>query len=690
VSQFARFLTAIRKSRDVSVESIATTASVSTKTVYRWLSGQMLPSNPQLDKILLGLDLSQDDVKTARRLYDESALSRTSPLDLELDSEAASLRVAPLKFPPFSGSPDAFMERFLESMLNLAGIAVEVPDFAQIREGDAQPFEISDRVRWLDEKRVDIVPHLASLQRLKKIAFLLTPIRVSLNAVILRVQDEIRQKELLQNAQRLLTQTEKTPTRNFRLIAVSGEVGAVYLERSLKIDRKRISFMETLDAGKLADSLTSSSELPGMVVVDEMSAFALIQQLQGKGMLVFPPSTDQAMLKVAHRSELPIHHLGFGLHRLGNSDLINYIDEAAKQYLAAETERVAILYEKLYNDQVAYLEAALAQTYSYKGAIRIDWKSFRPDGESPSTDDDSSSVGINLWRNARLIARRCLNLTTTAIAELPLELSSWKQVLKRTDQRIQISESSDRSHIKLIIKDLLRFTSHVLPGQPQGRPLRGGIKPSHEEKQNDQDLWEHFLSHLEQSFNFKVPGEQYPEMRESFYSAGVEGLVSIVQKMMRSVANEKDFISVRKVEVTEKRFSELFNTYKLKHPELASRKDPDRKGSSRVPTINLLASELGDPLGFLQANIVTISKDLSLYHARHLFRVEDALGAGVTRKLIDGLINEAAHFNNMNADSGPQISKIYFFRDEATPAVQDAFLRSGFVEKGDEFYYELG
>jgi hypothetical protein len=124
----------------------------------------------------------------------------------------ASLRVEGLRYLPFSDE-DQFIDRFLRRFFQLSGIAMKPPDIGNTVLGD--------RTTRLLEGETHIAVNLfCTLPRLKKLDFLLFPIRLSISAVI-PARFQHRRGDV---QDRLLGKKPKTH-QLVRLIVVQGEVG---------------------------------------------------------------------------------------------------------------------------------------------------------------------------------------------------------------------------------------------------------------------------------------------------------------------------------------------------------------------------------------------------------------------------------------------------------------------------------
>src|SRR5262249_28969905 len=159
----------------------------------------------------------------------------------------------------------------------------------------------------------------------------------------------------------------------------------------------------TLDPKSLADSLrTHAADKRAIIlIVDELTSLSVLAELRNEGMLVFQPSTDEAVSQSEKRRSLPVHPLGIAIRR-GDDELHSYMVEAIRTFLTFEVETNSASYEALYWCLVKHVRERLVfdDSLHIGGVRRVSLADLQPDLRDTLLD-----------QNARAYARRCLGLS---------------------------------------------------------------------------------------------------------------------------------------------------------------------------------------------------------------------------------------------------------------------------------------
>ena len=615
-----KYMQQLRKKRVFHVARVAHDAGLKSAHIYRKLeSGRRV--SPQVGEKLATVLCDEDAEREefARLLEEESRPAPLSPLQAAFNQKSA-LRVCTQAYAPFSGEQNSFLDHFIRQILQRAGI-----DFQDINSHAApeNDFDITSRVSWIESRAADILVNLASLQRMKKLVFLLTPIRVSLNAVMLKSYE----KDMPAARELLTIKYNRDPVRPFKLLAIENEVGYVYLHQSLKVPDDHMHVLGTLNSAILADALRENSNRRPMLVCDELTALSTVQRLRGEGMLVLQPSTDEAVRQSSKRRMLPAHPLGIGLRRRDNQPLIAYMSEAMALFLNFETESIAVGYEGLYRDLVAYVRSCLSEErWLYMGGVRQVRRDSLPAAFCQTLEE----------QNARAYAKRCLQISRNTLKDIANDpqLQPWVRVLRRARERVQIAEASDRRRIKAIILDSLKT---VIGLDPMKRDLPLSVE------QYDHAIdkrWLELKYVLERELDIDLPLHEKPT-RDYLIGLDIEQFVAWVQRLMESPGQTSSVTIVVPLEKAEYgAYEQLRRSYEEGGGERRSR-TPSR-GNDRI----FIALNLGEPVGFIETTKDTIEQEgsrsgISSLKVEHVFVVDHMRGLGMTQRMIRSVINQA-------------------------------------------------
>jgi GNAT superfamily N-acetyltransferase/transcriptional regulator with XRE-family HTH domain len=630
---FGDYIQNLRRKRGLSIEKVKEKTQLSVHNLRNYEQGRRKIPFEALSPLREALCELEEERHEFDRLAQVGWPQKAQSIfELPIDSKAAYLRVCPLNYAPFSGADSRFVDQFITKMLDLAMISFQVPTVATA-EMKSKAFDIATRIHWLESNQADLLINLISLQRMKKIVFLPTPIRISLNGVILKSAET----QLLQA--RAILSGEKTLSREaFKLLAIQNEVGHVYLSQMRTIADAYIFPLQTLDAEKLAEAMKKEKEQQSnpLLVCDEITALSVVRELKGDGSLVFQLSTDQAVAESGKRRITPAHLLGIGLSR-ANTQLIAYLSEALSMFLLSETETISVMYQKLYSKLVDHVKICLQANSSYyvRGLRRVS-----------KSEIGEATDSVFLDQSARAYARRCLQLSRRSQANMPPELQMWTKVLARTRERVQIADATDRRQIKAVIVGCAKTILGIDPAGANDLLTYEQFKES-----CDINHWSQFKSALEYELDTDLPfrGDVLADIREG----NLEDFVSRIQRLMEVSAQTASATSIIEVKQAHKElYGDLRRSYRQdmeKQREDAPRdlrlqiELNDQTADDKV----LVAVNLGEPVGFIEAIVEVSTPALDVKRGKglrikHIFVVEHMRSSGISRRLIRSIIEIAS------------------------------------------------
>jgi transcriptional regulator with XRE-family HTH domain len=700
------FMNDRRRALGLTAAELGERIGLKTATVHKYLSGAR-PLSPERAQLFRDSLCDSPELRSQfDSLYRKSRTGRNrSPLDLAIDSPRASLRVATLDFQPFAGNPSCFVDRFVQKCLEFAVIRLEPAEPEHKLPDGKSRFAIIERVQAVERRRVDLLFNLISLERMKKLFFIPVPVRIAGNGVLFLPQLAVRGKEAfdrLHAARRLLVHGKQDESSPFCVVTIRNEIGHVFLEQTHHLretqhpDRKDELNEEcldpqwTLDAEFLARRLRELGEVvPVMLASDERTALGVLSALNGDGVLVLPPNSDQAVLHSVERHIPPAYYFGIGMRRVNNWPLIDYLQQAFSTFLAVEGEGIAAWYEDLYNDLVKLATGWLASSGIYVGGIRL--TTHRVNDPAPSELDVAawkSQRKTLVEQTARAFARRLLTLSRRSLESLPPEMQAWRPILIRTRERIQVSNGGDRGRIRNIILYCAKMAlgQDPLSGEPDPigllrqlvpafakRPLNSPFPADPKVLQTDSnrswvredDLkshWDDFLYLMELELDMDLSSLRRCKERWFSSSSDLGRLISRLQILFEASRDSRLVLTIRQynANVDKDAFLRLRDDYANteKAPALRDQIKIDLHRGEQT-TMYLIAYHLGEPVGFLAAEIFPpqVATPATLPGAllspslppesladticvRHLHVVQRMHHAGVSRRLIRRIVEE--------------------------------------------------
>jgi N-acetylglutamate synthase-like GNAT family acetyltransferase len=658
---FGRFLRAQRDRLGLKPQSIEEQVHVGIGGLYHFEQGNRCP-NSEIASRLKEVLCHNEDLEAEKelkaefdQLYRRARETRSRPtlFSLPIDSPDAELRMIPVPYPPFSGRENCFVDWLVKRMVELAGARFQIPDHFRA-DIDHGIFDLARRIAAVKSEEADVLVNLASLERARALTFLVTPIRVSVNGVMLRQPPNMLPPNLLREARSLLAQGPSQTHIPFKILAIPNEVGWVHVTRTLKVAETDIKAQRSLSNKKLADALTSyarKNPVPHILVCDELTALGVLAELNGDGVMVFQSSTDESITQSEKRRSLPAHPLGIGISR-ENQRLYSYLREAMTIFLSFENETVAAAYEELYWNLVEHTAKCLACDESvYFGGVR----------RLPLQGLSEGFRNTVLAQNARSYARRCLQLSRRALKALPGEMEPWTRVLQRARERIQVAEARNRGRVKAVLMSALKTVVGLDPAEDSS-----ALNLEHF-KEAVHSQWTKLKYILERDLDIEIPDN----MRQEIFENSLEAFVSRIQRMLDGATDRANVSAVAtQQEVSESQFAELLDQYRRESP------NPVAIEGFEV----LVATNLGEAIGFIALRQTSSRPGpasleiIALFVADHMRH--GSVGSRLVRKAVE------------HADKTSGIESVWL----ASPVPNEAkslFLKCGFRNEGNRLLYQI-
>ena len=732
--------------KGLTAEGLAQRIGISKGTLYKNLSGERPMTENRVSALRRVLCDTPEEIARFDSKYQASGLPRSASdsnsaagaID-EVDGRFNMFRVASLDYWPFAGKFDGklgFMEKFLGRCMKLAVIPIEEKTLGRDPGTETVRFDMKARIEAVEKWQVDILYNLISLQRMKSLHFIPTPIRVAINGVILKSQAEAlgpNDEPRIRAARKLLVSGLQPAQDPFVVVTVREEVGHVFVEQSHQLTEIRgeirkealglacLKPQETLNPSALATTLTDLNLVnPTMLVCDEHTALGVVRALGGSGVLLLPPNSDQAVIHSYRRRSTPAYYWGMGMRRLNNWPLVDYLSQTLATFLSLEAENIAELYERLYYDLVEYVTECLTQTGIYIGGMRRTNErvnDLAPVDPTEATMYTSERLTL-VEQNARALARRSLSLSRRSIENLPPELSSWKHILKRARERIQIAHGVNRGSIRNVIlicaklalgKDPLKVDTRPIALLRQLSPPKASTTATGRQASQDtstvrlghstdegvnkppQDHWRDFLYLMEQELDMDLHTLNEWAGKDFGGSYQLGRFISEIQGLLEASPDSQVVIAIRNYDSSEaKHFQDLCVDYatRKKVPEMAGKILADLSGANAY-----LAFNLGEPVGFIvgkaiQCDLLSIPQWPStpetgdeVIQVQHLHVAERMQKADVSRRLVRRVVEEG----NDTRKRGVVLRK------EDWRQGLESFLECGFAELSGTGYlgYEL-
>lgn len=427
----------IRSGQRYPIDWLAEKSGIAQPTLNACKQGTRYLNDENVQNVAKCLGLSEEETvefRTRTRAAKDAAEPEVSIRKILADPNA-SLRVEQLTYLPFSDK-DKFVDRFLKRFFQLSGIATTAPP--------VESTFLEDRATRLLNRRSDLAVNLfCTLPRLKKLDFLLFPIRLSISGVI-PVRFRNRRREV---QDRLLGKSPKDSV-SVRPIVIRGEVGhehaktvSGYLDNEMEVrpNWNAADFVQRMIDWD-ADCEDPNGTVP-VLLCDEIISLLVMRHMADKKIwnhytLAFPLTTKVNIRRFDNRRETPEYRLGLAIDR-ERGDLKDYLRESLQFYLLTDPEYLAGLYAALFTDLMAYVQDAIT-------------------GRPLSSPHNPAEVLTANYRLARNFARYALRLDRESIKEYRDQFLPWQNILRRAYEIVCQEQASDRLQIRRLLEHILR------------------------------------------------------------------------------------------------------------------------------------------------------------------------------------------------------------------------------------------
>src|SRR5579875_231490 len=348
----AQLLKRLVADRKWTARMLATKAEIPLATVQAYLQGGRRASTNNMRKLARVLcdDQTSAENLEAQLLYAFAENNERRTRFERLDAPEAYLQKLPFDYPPITDGKQFFIDELLQRLFTLSVISEQSSPKLDLG------FDLKRRVEAVWRGDADMLTGLCSLPRLKLLHYYVTPIRISIGAVIDRAYKK--------HHDALLQALIGRRPYSLRVIAVRGEVGDVHVRQTAKV--QDVVYVDDLKPAALADRLRVEVKhtdptrgLIPVVCCDEITAMGVLKEFGPQGMLVFPPSTAESIQECAERKELPTHLAGFAVSRR-ETELIGYLDAALNLLLETEVEVIAQSWARAYETMLGMVSSCLA------------------------------------------------------------------------------------------------------------------------------------------------------------------------------------------------------------------------------------------------------------------------------------------------------------------------------------------
>jgi transcriptional regulator with XRE-family HTH domain len=471
-------LTQWRKDANLSIAELAKKAGMPQPTLQSYLRGVRCPTEKNIQALAGALFSNRRSSDRAEKEILEACQKPAVPFLEGLAEGHTQLDVETVGFlfPPIAEGNiqtdklnDKLEEFYARSFHHLLG---RTPT-----KGLHSKRNLGERYEELSSGKYDLfLNYLCSPQRLLAFEFLLTPIRVSLNACCIRKRGNI---EEIKNH----IIGKGSANAPIRLIAVRWSVAAWHAKYISKCPLIEIGDLSIDELAKELTRLAKNPTITPVVLATEPTAMGVAANLKGKGCLVFPVSGSADVQFFEPRRELPEFGLGFALKRGHNAALKEYLQVALHRYLTDSVAPTARLYADLYEP----LYSLTQETLNAAGH-EIELEQW-----APTVGGRFSGSGLDLRRCARSYARHSLRLNAGEIERFSDPVLPWKQMLTSARALICSRESEDRAAIREEVEDRINRLSIDTPENLQ----RGWALGLAQQLENDFDIQ---FSHLPREF----------------------------------------------------------------------------------------------------------------------------------------------------------------------------------------------
>jgi GNAT superfamily N-acetyltransferase len=243
------------------------------------------------------------------------------------------IKISTIAYSPISGDRNCLLESLTGRLLDLCGIPFSEPEKRAHFDFDKYP----DSTLFLSL--------FDSLDRLLKLTFWRTPLRMSLGGICHR-----RHRAKAESISKVLSVPYSKNEDLVRPIVMVHSVGWTHCRNRLKLQDSQLTLMDRaeLSGEKLAMRLIEETERNKTIVpvmcVDELLGFQILNAMGGQGFSVFPMNSRWAAQNIETRRELPQYYLSIAMKRGRSERFQAYLREALVQFLSTEVQTTANLW----------------------------------------------------------------------------------------------------------------------------------------------------------------------------------------------------------------------------------------------------------------------------------------------------------------------------------------------------------
>jgi len=356
-------LARIRPARAL-VGDIAREAEVSAASLVAWRSGTRAPSEAKVEALAPHLfpEDRERQAQFAQVVRNERSTSHAiaspliDPLDLLEQNEVVEIKV--IEAPPFAAFADGpgagFFNKLIDRYVSFASLGKLRPTKV--------PFREVNQALLSGSPPAAVAGLLGTVDRMKNLQFINTPIRLGIAGVIRRPRPGEPTKEAVRAA---LQRAASAPL--IRAVIAEGEVGGTFAKKTLGLGPPHVTYVPRGDlAGYREEILAPNTSETAVALLDEYSAGRVIveqprssdRRARGELELLFDPIFD---LEVP--PPFPQYFLSFGADRR-HPRWCRYLAESMELYLEVDTAYVVELCEELWNNLRGHLRDVLRNTDS--------------------------------------------------------------------------------------------------------------------------------------------------------------------------------------------------------------------------------------------------------------------------------------------------------------------------------------
>jgi transcriptional regulator with XRE-family HTH domain len=406
---------------------VAEKVGIAKSAVSGWFGGSQIPRHKSLEGLAEFFAAGNDPLKAQYRIKLETALGITSspassvPPLLRALEQSAPIRIGVVKYDAFSG----FFKNILEAFAKYSAFKPDIVDIDLPKLSDA-----------IASGEIDIGAAIfATPDRVKRLKFLDTPLKVSVNALTFQVgRKEIQDVRKAGDLMPKIIGEGAAARPAIAPIVNRGEVGETYAKHKLGYQTMRTSDYgdEYFSNKLLADFQAWLSDRSGpvpIVIVDELQCLMVLKNLVGKLANLAPSELEKYgppelllgdPLDQGRAIFNPAYHLSICVGR-NDQKWLDYVKEAWEIFASSNIEFLAGEYVKLYEALMEPSHYALATLN--ENAIKFEaYTSSKTGGLAEQVEAIwTGLVRRWLWLDSDMLSRNALSYPWSAIVALAKE-----------------------------------------------------------------------------------------------------------------------------------------------------------------------------------------------------------------------------------------------------------------------------